>query len=133
MIAIVEVVVVVVTATVSVMMIVPGDVMIVGMMIAPGNAMTAVMMIAVVTAVMSAVTGAMMVVVGAVIVYPLDMSTPNVKSARNMATLQVSAGGVTLMTRRKEMTLKREHTLHHMGLTQIGMLTLVLLITLPAS
>jgi hypothetical protein len=61
------------------------------------------------------------------------MLTLNVKSARNMATLQMSAGGATLMTRRKEMTLKREHILHAMGLTQTGMLTLVLPITLPAS
>jgi hypothetical protein len=133
-------VVVVVTATVSVMMtmvhgaemmIAPGDVMIVVMMIAPGDVMTAVMMIAVVTTVMSAVIGAMMVV-GVVTVYPPGMLTLNVKSARNMATLQMSAGGV-ILTRRKGMRLKKEHTLHPMGLTQIGMLTPVPLITLPAS
>jgi hypothetical protein len=132
--------VVVVTSTVSgmmtvvhgaVMMIGPRDVMIVVVMIAPGDVMTAVMVIAVVIAGMSVVTCAMMV--GAVTVYPPGMLTLNVKSARNMATLQMSAGGATLMTRRKGMMQKREHTLHPMGLTQIGMLTPVPLITLPAS
>jgi hypothetical protein len=97
------------------------------LMIAPG----AVMMIAVEIGVMIAVIGAMMVVDGVLIVHLPNMLTLIVKSARSMDTLPVIVGGAILMTRRREMMLRRGLTLllPHMVLIQTGMLILVLLIT----
>jgi hypothetical protein len=118
--------------TSAALMITPGAVMMtvveIGvMMITPG----AVMMTAVEIGVMIAVIGAMIVVDGVLTVHLPNMLTLIVKSARSMDTLPVIVGGAILMTRRREMMLRRGLTLllPHMVLIQTGMLILVLLIT----
>jgi hypothetical protein len=81
-------------------------------------------MFVVVTAEMIAMTGVVMVVVmiatpilmevGVALIAPLlPMSTLIVRYARNMAILQVSAGGTMEMTRSRRMRMRRVLTLHH--------------------
>jgi exosome complex RNA-binding protein Rrp42 (RNase PH superfamily) len=113
--------------TMTVTVTVTGAVMSAALMIAPGS----VMMTAVEIGVMIAVIGAMMVVDGVLTVHLPNMLTLIVKSARSMDTLPVIVGGAILMTRIREMMLRRGLTLllPHMVLIQTGMLILVLLIT----
>jgi hypothetical protein len=112
------------------------------MIVAAGAVMSAV--VTVVTVEMTDVTDAgmmvvviafavLMVVVAVQIVSPLHMLILNVRFARNMAILQMSAGGATQMIRRTEIMVERGHTLFHMVLTQTGTLTQAPLITSPVN
>jgi hypothetical protein len=88
-------------------------------------------MIVVLTTEMIAVTGIVMMVVMittpvlmevgvTLIARLLPMSTLIVRYARNMAILQVSAGGAMEMTRSRRMMMGRVLTLHHMEWIQTG-------------
>jgi hypothetical protein len=120
-----------VTAIETMTVTVTGAVMSAALMIAPG----AVMMTAVEIGVMIAVIGVMMVVDGVLTIHLPNMLILIVKSARSMDTLPVTVGGAILMTRRREMVLRRGLTLllPHMVLIQTGMLILVPLITSQVS
>jgi hypothetical protein len=134
------VVVEVVTATVIVMMIA-----------VHGVVMSAEMMIAVVIGVITVVIDALMMVTATIVmmvtatiammmevdvvqtVHLHGMLIPIVRSAKSMDILLVNAGGVILMTRKREMMEKRMHSLHHMVLTQTSILIQVPPTTLPVN
>jgi hypothetical protein len=61
--------------------------------------------------------------------YPLLMLIRSVKSARSMVTPPMHVGGSTRMTRKTGMMVRREQTLRHMVLIQIGILIQVPLTT----
>jgi hypothetical protein len=58
----------------------------------------------------------------ALIALLLPMSTLTIRYARNMAILQVSAGGAMEMTRSQRMMMRRVLILHHMEWIQTGTL-----------
>jgi hypothetical protein len=114
---------------IAMMMNVLGGVMIAEMMTATGAVTSVEMMIAMEIGVMIVVTGVMMVVDDAQIVHPPSMLIQTVRFVRSMDIPRVIAGGVMLMTRKREMRemmQKRGHILllSHMVLTRIGMLIL---------